>query len=339
MKRFLTILTLLAGFALSPAHAQQDLTADQADAYKAVIQADLARDSGAIAEAQRLYRQALDLYDAIARKEPNWHPEIVEYRVSYCRSQIEALKGRTEGDLPPDGARQEAKPDIALAEAQQRIEQLEAENETLRNENEKAQEAQASLEADMEAVQKARLEAPELSAAREETRGLLEQVAALSNQLVAIQLQYQSAAEQLAAERESNQDVETQLKQARKDAKDVEKLRDERDRLKKDLKAAKKKGGDTTDANLEKLTRVKEALEAELADCRTSTEQLTARLNAANEQAALATAAPQGDGDALPKLKADMEQARAALEETSQRIAELRASALDLLAPKTPSAQ
>lgn len=337
MKRFLTILTLLAGFALSPAHAQQNLTADQADAYKAVIQADLARDNGAIAEAQRLYRQALDLYDAIARKEPNWHPEIVEYRVSYCRSQIEALKGRTEGDLPTDAARQEAKPDIALAEAQQRIEQLEAENEMLRNENEKAQETQTTLEADMEAVQKARLEAPELNAAREEARSLLEQVTTLSNQLVAIQLQYQSAAEQLAAERETNRDIESQLKQAQKDAKENDKLRDERDRLKKDLKAAKKKGDDTTDANMEELARAKEALESELADCRATSVQLSAQLNAANEQAALATATPQSD--TLPKLKADLEQARATLEETSQRIAELRTTALDLLAPKTSSTQ
>ncbi|MCZ7593272.1 MAG: hypothetical protein M5U15_14550 [Kiritimatiellae bacterium] len=245
MKRFLTILTLLAGFALSPAHAQQNLTADQADAYKAVIQADLARDNGAIAEAQRLYRQALDLYDAIARKEPNWHPEIVEYRVSYCRSQIEALKGRTEGDLPTDAARQEAKPDIALAEAQQRIEQLEAENEMLRNENEKAQETQTTLEADMEAVPKARLEAPELNAAREEARSLLEQVTTLSNQLVAIQLQYQSAAEQLAAERETNRDIESQLKQAQKDAKENDKLRDERDRLKKRPQGRKEKKATT----------------------------------------------------------------------------------------------
>lgn len=337
VKKVLIILALLTGVIARPAFAEQDLTADQVEAYKAVVKADLARDSGAIAEAQRLYREAMDLYNGIAQKDPNWHPEIVQFRLSYCRSQAEALKGRAEGELPPEGsATKSESPDVALAEAQQRVAQLEAENQTLRTENEKAMELQSSLQADMEAVQKARLEAPELSAAREEIRGLLEQVAVFSNQLVAVELQYQAATGQLAEARSGGEELEKQLKQAQKDTKEIDKLRDERDQLQKDLKSArenaKKKRDELIAASNAEWEQAKVALETELKECRDAREALTSQLKAATEQ--LAGAAPAQD-DAIPKLKADLEQARNALEEVSQRIAESRTAALELLKPAT----
>lgn len=338
VKRTLFILIALLGTSLSAAYAQKDLTSDQTEAYKAVIKAEIARDSGAVADARRLYQQALDLYSSIAKNDPAWHPEIVQFRIADCRSQLEALKGSVEGDRPNSNATPQQL-DISLAEAQQRIAQLEVENESLRAESEKSRETQVALEADMEAVQKARLEAPELNAARDEVRNLLDQLTALSNQYIAIELQYQAATSQLVSAQNLGDDLEKQLKQTQGDASEVDKLRAERDRLKSDLKSAradaKKKGGDAADSA--EWEQAKAALEAELSESRATQEKLTAQLAAATERAN-GLAATSAD-DTLPKLQADLEQARNALTETGRKIADLRATALDLLAPQSGSSR
>lgn len=332
MKRTLTILITLLATLLPAAYAQKDLTADQAEAYKAVIKAEIARDSGAVADARQLYQQALDLYTSIAKDNPAWHPEIVQFRIADCRSQIETLKGSVEGDRPSSNASPQQR-DISLAEAQQRIAQLEVENESLRAETEKSRETQSALEADMEAVQKARLEAPELNAAQEEVRNLLDQIAALSNQYIAIELQYQVATSQLVSAHNLSEDLEKQLKQTQDEAQEADNLRAERDSLQKDLKSAradaKKKRGDAADSA--EWEQEKASLETSLAESRATQEKLTAQLAAATERAN-GLAATSAD-DTLPKLQADLEQARNALAETGRKIADLRATALDLLKP------
>ncbi len=338
VKTLLIILALLFGIILSPAHAQQDLKDSLAEAYKVSIQADLARDRDATADAQRLYREAADLYSAIAQQDPNWQSGVVQHRIAYCLSQIEALKARAGSDSAASGAA--ASNELALAEARQRIVQLEVENETLRDENHKMHEAQTALEADMEAVQKARLEAPELDAAREEIRALLAQIAVVSNQYIAIELQYQAATTQLFQARDAESELQAQLKEAKADSKELEKLRKENEKLEKDLKAAretaKKKRGEADKEAAAEWEAAKAQLESELNDCRIAGEKLSAQLATATEQAA--TLAANAKDDALPRIKADLEQVRAALEESGRRIAESRAAALRLLQPATTPA-
>ncbi|MCO5044455.1 MAG: hypothetical protein J5I99_00490 [Verrucomicrobia bacterium] len=332
VKNLFFILALFLGIAISSASAQQGLEENIAEAYKVSIQADLARDREAFADAQRLYGEAADLYSAIAQKDPNWQASVIQHRIAYCRSQLEAVKGRTGSGPSADALAATA--DVALAEAQQRIAQLSVENEALREENQKIKETQVSLEADMEAVQKARLEAPELAAAQNEARALLEQITLISNQLVAIDLQYREATNQLMEARASADGLQEQLKQAKADSKELEKLRKANEKLEKDLKSArdsaKKKRGEAEAAAETEWESLKTSLQAELNDCRTAGEALTAQLATAHEQAA-AFSGNAKDDDALPKIKADLEQVRAALNESSRRIAESRAAALQLL--------
>ena len=66
------------------------------DAYAAMLQADQARESedwtGAIAG----YRDALRQYRLLGTSHPDWEPETVRYRITYCANQIKAI-GRTMG--------------------------------------------------------------------------------------------------------------------------------------------------------------------------------------------------------------------------------------------------
>ena len=132
MKRHLFAALLAAAVCAGTLHAQQDLSQDQVAAYVAVVKADLARDAGSVAEARRYYQEAADLYTAIAKIDPAWHPDIVEFRLSYCQSQLEALRGRSEGERPAaDAGLEPGAPDPATAEALQRLAFLETENKEL----------------------------------------------------------------------------------------------------------------------------------------------------------------------------------------------------------------
>ncbi|HMP74798.1 MAG TPA: hypothetical protein PKE12_00740 [Kiritimatiellia bacterium] len=133
MKRHVFAAMIFATLLTGTIQAQQDLSQDQVAAYVAVVKADLARDAGSVAEARRHYQEAADLYTAIAKKDPAWHPDIVEFRLSYCQSQLEALRGRAEGVRPPDTAdgQEPGRPDPATAEAMQRLVLLEEENKEL----------------------------------------------------------------------------------------------------------------------------------------------------------------------------------------------------------------
>jgi FtsZ-binding cell division protein ZapB len=136
--------------------AENDLSKEQVAAYIAVVKADLARDNGAIAEARKRYQEALDLYTAIAKTDPKWHPDIVQFRIAYCRSQLEALRGREEGERPPTAAQASpGAPDPATAEALKRLKQLDAEIADLRAQLDAARQERDALAAERDACREA----------------------------------------------------------------------------------------------------------------------------------------------------------------------------------------
>jgi hypothetical protein len=153
------LLTAALVLALFPGalRAEKDLSQDQVAAYVAVVKADLARDGGAIAEARKRYQEALDLYTAIAKNDPKWHPDIVQFRIAYCRSQLEALRGRAEGERPPAGeGAPHGAPDTATAEALERLAQLNAEVADLRAQLDDARKERDALAAERDACRDAR---------------------------------------------------------------------------------------------------------------------------------------------------------------------------------------
>jgi Flp pilus assembly protein TadD len=106
MKRARQFFPALAGIALTallssfapPARAAEATSESEralSDAYVALVQADQARDAQDWKKAVEGYREALDRYQRLSRKHPNWEPDIVQYRITYCGNQIEAISTRT----------------------------------------------------------------------------------------------------------------------------------------------------------------------------------------------------------------------------------------------------
>ena len=90
MRRFFAALLLFALWAPSAhAIATNKAPAEAAEAYIALVQADLARDNQDWSKAMEAYRSAIDRYRQLAKKNPDWEPDIVKYRLAYCANQIE----------------------------------------------------------------------------------------------------------------------------------------------------------------------------------------------------------------------------------------------------------
>ena len=83
-----------------PAQAPQALP--ERPAYAAMLRADHQRDSGALTEALAAYREALELFDAMAREQPDYKADVIARRREYCRTQIAAMEGRAaDGPVTP----------------------------------------------------------------------------------------------------------------------------------------------------------------------------------------------------------------------------------------------
>ena len=90
MRHFLAVLLLLVLWTPSArALATNKAPAEAAEAYIALVQADMARDNQEWAKAMDAYRSAIDRYRQLARKNPDWEPDIVKYRLAYCANQVE----------------------------------------------------------------------------------------------------------------------------------------------------------------------------------------------------------------------------------------------------------
>lgn len=152
MMRLAVILGLLCALA-GAARAEDDLTPDQVSAYVSLVKADQARDRGALDEALQGYREAQARYGAIARKDPRWHPELVQYRLSYCTEEIAALERSEEAPPPPAPA---ATPPQAAPESPPP-----AANPAMEKQQREAEQARAALQKENEELRKAQRESAE----------------------------------------------------------------------------------------------------------------------------------------------------------------------------------
>ena len=82
-----------AVFAQQGSQASSELTATEA--FASMSAADQARDMGDWAAAVAGYRGALDSYRRLAAGFPDWEPETVRFRISYCSGQIDAITRAT----------------------------------------------------------------------------------------------------------------------------------------------------------------------------------------------------------------------------------------------------
>lgn len=88
--------------AATAAAAAKESPPEQIDAYVALIQADQARDRGNWKTALQQYREAMKQYALLLERHPNWNPEIVSFRLSYCANEVAAIlkkSGKTETEI------------------------------------------------------------------------------------------------------------------------------------------------------------------------------------------------------------------------------------------------
>ncbi len=72
-------------------------------AYRVLVAGDEARDAGRLTDAVRHYVQAMQAYRQLRLAYPEWEIRVTEFRINYCRIQLENLQKQVEGkDLPED---------------------------------------------------------------------------------------------------------------------------------------------------------------------------------------------------------------------------------------------
>ncbi|HBA85702.1 MAG TPA: hypothetical protein DCZ95_16595 [Verrucomicrobia bacterium] len=88
------LLALTWGLSVS-APAAEDPVQDQSEAYVMLIQADQSRDAEDHAKAVYSYRKALERYNRLAARFPDWETDVVQYRLAYCANQLAAIVRKT----------------------------------------------------------------------------------------------------------------------------------------------------------------------------------------------------------------------------------------------------
>ncbi|OQA24518.1 MAG: Tetratricopeptide repeat protein [Verrucomicrobia bacterium ADurb.Bin345] len=74
---------------------------EPSDAYLALVRGDEARDGRDWQGAAAAYEEALTRYRRIAEAHPDWESDIVQYRILYCETQLDAIRGQLK--LPTKG--------------------------------------------------------------------------------------------------------------------------------------------------------------------------------------------------------------------------------------------
>ena len=325
ISRFLPVLAFLFVL-IPPVRAQNDLPKDQLDAYVAMIQADRARDKGDYKTAVQGYREALLRYRNLSQANPSWHPDIVEYRLTYCANEIEAILrqvDKTEEQLVEEET-------VADGDELARLRALYSE----------ALKAQASLQADLESAKNASRSAAKDLARREEDLARAKgDLARLKDQLASstntIQAANQLAANALAGMETENRHLKAELA-AQVDAMAL--AVEAQNRLKAELQALTE-----ADARLRvEMSEAKafaESLQSKAAEDARIAQDAKAALASVEERAAKAEAAIEKEredaakaGETLKSVRADAREANARIKELT---AQLEAAQVELATQRT----
>lgn len=115
---------LMAALSAGPAAGQTNITTNAEEvlsqAYRAVVDAELARWESRTAEAIAAYQNALALYGRLQTQYPGWQGDAISYRMGECTRAIAELEPLNNPDHAPGAA--DAKPDMTNTAA--RLERL-----------------------------------------------------------------------------------------------------------------------------------------------------------------------------------------------------------------------
>ncbi len=273
MKKHVILTILLLFCALSTGQAQRDLSQDQVAAYVTLVKADRARNKGDVSAAAAGYREAQQAFQAIARKDPRWQPDVVKYRLAYCENELEKLTRQASGTMTPS-------PSPAAAAS--------------------AAETASSLVTETTGSSTSGLRPPaepdpavqaELASLRQQV-GSLQQLAPLTNEVARLQQEKDQLGRELDELKNAKPAAVEPDPQLAKLAEDNEDLQKKIAKLEKATEGAKDKSQRRLEKELAELKAERERLEGEVKEAQAAAKkpaaeiaELSDKLKAAEEQA------------------------------------------------------
>ncbi|MDE3066789.1 MAG: tetratricopeptide repeat protein [Verrucomicrobiota bacterium] len=361
MKQFIPLAALMLAVALPHAQAQEGPDDQYVIIYSLMNQADSVRASGDAARALSDYAEAQAELQKFQKTFPDWHTNVVGFRLNYLAQQIAAVTPLLPvAHAPPPTANTNAPVPAAQVESleaqlsalHQRVQVLEADNATL----------QAKLKEAL-AVQPASVDPRELAQARGQINsltkendllkvGLAQALAAATNaappaagRLAEAERQLKAATARADKLARLNRSLQDKLQTSQADAAAAAALRDENEVLKKqlaDLKSGASASFGADDAK-QALAQARERIASQRHQADMSALEKTALENRVRQLESAAKArvanAPSSGDDAKLKQEVETLRARVAADEakpvpyTSEELALLRTSAPPLQAP------
>lgn len=93
MKRIIGLIVIMLALVLSAAQDPAKARSEWMRGYVKMESADKAFSGKKGSEALGLYREALEIFEQVRRRYPNWNQSLLNYRINYCKGQMEKLSG------------------------------------------------------------------------------------------------------------------------------------------------------------------------------------------------------------------------------------------------------
>ncbi|MBQ9368133.1 MAG: hypothetical protein IJT83_10155 [Victivallales bacterium] len=183
--------------------------------------------AGNAVAALSLYKEALEVFESVRRKYPQWNPSLLNYRINYCQQQINELERKMAGqanNLSTDEL-------LELVNRQKKqLQELESAKKELT----------ARVDFLQESLLRAREEASKSSTLESTATNLAEAKANLEKTVATLEVRLKNAENNLAELKARSAGVEKVRKEAERNQKRVEEQSQEIKQLEADLKANKK---------------------------------------------------------------------------------------------------
>lgn len=191
----LAALLYIIGFSANAEKKREELSpSEPAEAYFALVRGDTARENGNLAAALSAYEDALGRYERIAQKHPDWESDIVQYRIVYCRQQIEEMREKM-------SAASQAREPAAMTEMPATTPSGSPETGTVAQ-------AKGTAETSAPTGEEADVEAPELPAETSEPSAASQEAAYLRNRIAELIEQVSELEEALEAKSDRQDDTQ-----------------------------------------------------------------------------------------------------------------------------------
>ncbi|MBR4220068.1 MAG: hypothetical protein IKR81_02865 [Victivallales bacterium] len=183
--------------------------------------------AGNAVAALSLYKEALEVFESVRRKYPQWNPSLLNYRINYCQQQINELERKMAGqanNLSTDEL-------LELVNRQKKqLQELESAKKELT----------ARVDFLQESLLRAREEASKSSTLESTATNLAEAKANLEKTVATLEVRLKNAENNLAELKARSAGVEKVYKEAERNQKRVEEQSQEIKQLEADLKVNKK---------------------------------------------------------------------------------------------------